>query len=546
MSLSNIYIHASKVVPATGDQQLLVSVNVTPGEIPRTPVHFVVVLDVSGSMGMDGRLANCVDSLRFVAKFLNESDYFSLITYSDDADMPVKCVRVDEAGRATIEKTLRTLQPIASTNMGAGIALIASALDACQAVAPGMKQGVILLTDGHVNMGIVDQGGLLDLVKSAVIGHPGTSVTTVGYGTDHNRDLLNHVATQADGTYNIVVGRDDVAGAFGSIMGTMISCSAVNARVILPTGSAIRERERRVDTLADGRIAVRLGDLYDGLSATFVASVPAGVDCHTVSLQCYGVAAKSDMEMTTVVTEANAAALEDIAVYGLRQDVSEFVRSCVGDEAEIRTRLEALKTAIEGCVVAGAKNATILGLLRTELEEYEAALARGGGVLRAADAGIFAQHARYLSQGSGTRAVSGPAFVEDPFSTPVSRMVSGAAVRSVTQPVDDDAMSPPVRLARANASVDCSGAAWPPAGGSMGASWPPGMRAGDPIPLTPRPSLSRSVAGGVYPLPPLPSARMYAGPVDAQPVPAGGWPPSMSDAIAAMWPHGAPWEPREE
>jgi Ca-activated chloride channel family protein len=502
-------------------------------------------------MGMDGRLFNCVDSLRFVAKYLGATDYFSLITYSDDADMLVKCVRVDDAGRAEIEKNLRKLQPIASTNMGAGISLIASALDACEAVAPGMKQGVILLTDGHVNMGIVEQGGLLDLVKSAIVGHPGTSVTTVGYGTDHNRDLLNHVATQADGTYNIVVGRDDVASAFGSIMGTMISCSAVNARVILPAGSAIRERERRVDTLADGRIAVRLGDLYDGLSATFVASVPAGVDCHTVSLQCYEVAAKSDMEITTVVTEADARALEDMAVYGLRQDVSDFVRSCVGGEADIRARLEALKTTIVGCVVAGAKNATILGLLRAELEDYETALARGGGVLRAADAGIFAQHARYLSQGSGTRAVSGPAFVEDPFSTPVSRMVSGAAVLSVTQSTegDDDDVSPPVRLARANASVDCLSAAWPPMGGSGGFAWPPGMRADDPIPLTPRPSLSRSVAGG-YPLPPVPalpsvpSARMYAGPADAQPVPAGGWPPSMSDAISAMWPHGAPWESR--
>ena len=494
MSISNICLQAKKVAaiaPET-EQHLLVSVEIGTGDIPRTPVHFIVVLDVSGSMAMDGRLTNCIDSLRFVAKYLGATDYFSLITNSDDANMPIKSVRVDEAGRVEIEQTLRKIAPSSSTNMGAGIALIASALDACEAVAPGMKQGVILLTDGHVNTGIVEQGGLLDIVKSAIVKCPGTSVTTVGYGTDHNRDLLNHVATEADGTYNIVIGRDDVASAFGSIMGTMISCTAVNTQVILPAGSAIRECERRVDVLADGLIAVRLGDLYEGLSATFVATVPLGVECRMVSLRCYGVAAKGDMEITTMVTEADDSAIEDIAVYGLRQDVSNFVRTCVGGEASIKDRLGALKTALEACVVVGEKNMAIIGLLRAELGDYEAALARGGGILRDADVGIFAQHARYLSQGGGTRAVSGPVVVNDPFSTPVSRMVSGAAILSVSQPADsDDAISPPIRFLRANTSVDCTWGAWPH-GGSMGAS--------DPIPVTPYPlpSLSRAIAGGYY------------------------------------------------
>ncbi len=557
MSLSQITLQANKL--STADcQQLLVTINVGYEADARKPVHFVVVLDVSGSMGADGRLRNCIDSLRFVAKYLNADDRFTLITYSDTAEMLIKCVQVDAAGRATIEQTLGRLGPIGSTNMCDGIKHIKDSLDACEAAAPGMKQGVILLTDGHVNVGLTDPEAILDFLKTSLVGHVAVSVTTVGYGTDHNRDLLNRIATAADGTYNIVVGRDDVASAFGSIMGTMITCTAVSARVVLPVGAAIREKDRRVETLADGSVEVRVGDLYDGLAMSFVATLPTDADCRTVSLRCYSVAAKGDIEMTTVVAEAGVGAAEDIAVYGLRQDVSEFVRSCAGEEAAIRGRLDALKAAVDGCVVAVAQNARIITLLKAELADYETALARGGGMLRGADVGLFAQHARYLSQGSGTRAVSGPAAVNDPFSTPVSRMVSGAAVRSVTQPpaTEDDAhVPPPIPLSRAYAGVDYpwappfpSARSYAGAGSARSYAGGGGVGAADPIPLTPHPSQAfpsyRAVGGEVPPLFDTPG-RQITGPGNAQPPPLGGPVPSMSDAIAAMWPTGAPWMSRQ-
>ena len=77
-----------------------------PAAAERTPVHFIAVLDRSGSMNQENRLTNCLDSLRFLTRFLTARDRLSLITFNDTARTPMRAVPMDATGAERLETSL--------------------------------------------------------------------------------------------------------------------------------------------------------------------------------------------------------------------------------------------------------------------------------------------------------------------------------------------------------------------------------------------------------------------------------------------------------
>jgi hypothetical protein len=414
----------------------------------RTATHFVCLLDVSGSMETEGRLRNCVDSLKYVARFLTADDRFSLITFSDNAEVRCDCVQMNEAGQAQVLHVLDQVRPLSSTNMSAALERLSGVVRGCAERYPTLKQGVLLLTDGFVNMGLVNEDGLIGLVHNFMTEFPRATVTGIGYGVDHNRDLLNAITTRAAGTYNIVRDREDVASVFGAVMGSMVSCVGLNLRVLVPRGTTIREERHRED-VEETLTAIGLGDVYAETSSSILLTLPSGpLDLTHARFQVYDVTSGGARDSSVEIVPATPEIETEASIYTLRQDVAGLLKIIGTTTADqIPTLLEKANLydgEIDGLMTRLGDENAILRILKEEIREVRAVLERirtRPAYEATVDLSILGQHARYLSQGSGTRATSGgivlsQAVTQDPFMTPLARHVSGGAAMTMASHED--------------------------------------------------------------------------------------------------------------
>lgn len=505
--LQAIQISAYNLRRDYGETQRLF-VKVQGGRIEgRTATHFVCLLDVSGSMETEGRLRNCVDSLKYVTRFLTADDRFSLITFSDNAEVRCDCVQMNEAGQAQVLHVLDQVRPLSSTNMSAALERLSGIVRGCAERYPTLKQGVLLLTDGFVNMGLVNEDGLIGLVHNFMTEFPRATVTGIGYGVDHNRDLLNAITTRAAGTYNIVRDREDVASVFGAVMGSMVSCVGLNLRVLAPRGTVIRE-ERHMEDVEETLTAIGLGDVYAETSSSILLTLPNSLlDLTHTRFQVYDVSSSSTRDSSVEIRSATPEIETEASVYTLRQDVAGLLKM-IGTTTvdQIPTLIEKANLydgEIDELMTRLLDENVILRILKDEIREARAVLERmrtRPAHEATVDLSILGQHARYLSQGSGTRATSGgvtlsQAVTQDPFMTPFARHVSGGAAMTMASQSssEDPAFSSgslaPVPLLRTPPRQYAGGAVVPPL---------------PPMPARPLRSMRSILGGPPSPIPEIP------------------------------------------
>jgi hypothetical protein len=228
----------------------------------RIPVHFAVVLDNSGSMAMENKLSHVKRSLHYIINMLTADDMVSLITFSDDAKVVSQRMAMTHDNKAVLQQRLKDICSEGSTNISAGIIKARGEL----IVGDGHKQGILLLTDGQANFGIQDVDGMNGLIRTLVAEFPGTTINSIGYGIDHNSDLLRGISGEGSGSYNVVENLEDVATVFGDILGGLASCAYQQVTVQVP------EASWQITQLPSDIGIVRIGDLNTQGEATILLS----------------------------------------------------------------------------------------------------------------------------------------------------------------------------------------------------------------------------------------------------------------------------------
>jgi hypothetical protein len=145
-----------------------------------------------------------------------------------------------------------------------------------------------------------------------------------------------------------------------------------------------------------------------------------------------------EIERATVEVEHEA------HVYTLRQDIAGLLkmigRARVEDVSTLLEKATLYDTDVDNLIALMGGSNPILQILKEEIREARSILERirtRPAYEASVDMSIIGQHARYLSQGGGTRATSGgivlsQAVAQDPFMSPLSRQVSGGAAVSVS------------------------------------------------------------------------------------------------------------------
>jgi Mg-chelatase subunit ChlD len=236
----------------------------------RMPVHFCLLLDNSGSMDMEDKINNVKTSLHFLLDFLTEDDRISLVTFSDTAVTVCKFIKVTATEKTSLRTRFSLIEPLQSTNMSAGIIECFNCLESASAPqgVTAYKQSVILLTDGQANMGVTDSPGIINIARNMTEKFPGTSISCIGYGTDHNSELLKDIASECGGSYSVVENMEDVANVFGDILGGLMSCVAQQVKVHFPKGVVLNTHYAIHSD--DNGTSVTIGDISAGMEATMI------------------------------------------------------------------------------------------------------------------------------------------------------------------------------------------------------------------------------------------------------------------------------------
>jgi Mg-chelatase subunit ChlD len=364
----------------------------------RQPVHMMLLVDTSGSMESEEKLSSVKRSIQLMLSLLSPEDRLSLVTFSDDSRTFLnRCVPTPEEQQAILYR-VNNLVANGSTNMSAGLLEVR---DLVEPPSSGRKQGLLLLTDGHANIGVHTEQGLIEILQRIQSESSGLSLTTVAYGVDHNAEMLTNLAKAGGGAYNVVTNLEDVATVFGDILGGLVSVSAQKVEVQLPPGADAITSYRCVKD-PGGITTVYVGDIYaDGEVTILFKSAPSqgpirikGTDMTTLD------------PMDTLMEPTRLQNIQDIPTSLImaeyRQKVVTLLVQMRGARGLLRTDAEALRQQIqEDDRIRSHPLKPIL------LEDIEKALELSQrGHMTQNETIEMAQHSAYLGMGRGLRSTT--------------------------------------------------------------------------------------------------------------------------------------------
>jgi Mg-chelatase subunit ChlD len=230
VALSASLTKSLSLLSATEAPRLAVRILPSAAATTRRSFHLALLLDVSGSM--DGeRITALQTTLRLLIDSLADDDVLTLIKYHSTAYIVAEATRINAEARLSLRDEVDRLQANGGTNMEGAIAALRQVSE--KATNPTID-AVFLLTDGHINQGLVSAAGLIRLLSASV--PTGTPVHTLGYGAEHNSRMLRDMSMRTRGSYMYADANEVLPAVIGDIMAGMATEVGRNGTLTLPDG----------------------------------------------------------------------------------------------------------------------------------------------------------------------------------------------------------------------------------------------------------------------------------------------------------------------
>jgi Ca-activated chloride channel family protein len=217
----------SGVRPGAAARTQVVRVAVTARDVAvddRPPVNLTLVVDRSGSMGLDNRIGLVQDSLALLAESLQPADTVSVVGFDSRPELVLPPTRVSDDAR--IMGAVDELSPRGSTNLAGGLTL---GFQQARRAYRGINV-VVLCSDGVANVGVTGPDGILADIAEA--GHEGIHLVTVGFGMGNYDDhLMEQLADRGDGFYRYVDTHQEAEHVFVDELTAILAPVADDARV---------------------------------------------------------------------------------------------------------------------------------------------------------------------------------------------------------------------------------------------------------------------------------------------------------------------------
>lgn len=197
----------------------------TPGaafDEPRKQVNVTYVLDVSGSMGVGGKLDVARQAVVAGLESMREGDTFNVVAFNiAPISLAPQPLPATDENRQRAFDFLQTLE-------GRGGTDLAPALEKAMTMqARGARNAVLLLSDGQAT-DVNDYGGFLAGMRR---GPAGTRIFSFGIGNEINRPLLDRLAVETGGLADYLSGQDEVERKLTLMQRKLASPAAENLKL---------------------------------------------------------------------------------------------------------------------------------------------------------------------------------------------------------------------------------------------------------------------------------------------------------------------------
>ncbi|MGB3675445.1 MAG: VWA domain-containing protein [Candidatus Nanopelagicales bacterium] len=230
----------------------------------------IVVLDRSGSMS-GPRLNAAKRALLSLADRLDDRDRFGLVTFDNEAEVAIPAGKVGDLGRDRLRRDITAVESRGSTDLSSGYL---RGLQEATRVATATGATVLVLSDGHANMGVRDPAQLRGVAQRAA--ENGVTTSTIGIGVGYDELILTEVATGGAGNHAFANGADDAAVAVAAELDGLLSKTVQAASLLIePTGdvSGITVLNDLSTMAVESGVLAELGDFYSGESRRLVVTI---------------------------------------------------------------------------------------------------------------------------------------------------------------------------------------------------------------------------------------------------------------------------------
>ncbi|WP_017654361.1 vWA domain-containing protein [Fortiea contorta] len=273
-------------------RQLGISISAIAGELDQSlPLNLCLILDQSGSMHGQP-IQTVIQAVERLLAQLKPGDRLSVIAFAGSATViiPNQVVYDITSIKSQIQQQLSAG---GGTVIAEGLALGITEL---MKGTKGTVSQAFLLTDGHGETGLRiwkwditpdDNKRCLELAYRAT--RFNLTINTLGFGSSWNQDLLEKIADVGGGTLAYIEHPEQAVAEFSRLFKRIQSVGLTNAYLLLSLVPQVRLAELKPiaqvspDTIelplqpeADGRFAVRLGDLMKDEQRVVLANIYLG------------------------------------------------------------------------------------------------------------------------------------------------------------------------------------------------------------------------------------------------------------------------------
>lgn len=223
----------------------------------RVPSTLQVVLDRSGSMG-GARIAGARTALANLVDRLDPRDNFGLVIFDTEIDVVVPAGPLTDKPAA--KRKIAAVDARGGTDLSSGYL---RGLQEARRVTAAGGATVLIVSDGHANVGVTDPQTLGEVAAEAY--RNGVTTSTLGFGLGYDEALMSAIARGGSGNEHFAEEPDTavalIAGEVEGLLAQTVQAASVQVR-LTPAIRRVLVVNDLPSTVVDGGLMVELGSFY--------------------------------------------------------------------------------------------------------------------------------------------------------------------------------------------------------------------------------------------------------------------------------------------